>query len=89
MAVGGGIASAAVAVGTTAVQLVGGRSGRDTLIVQNIHATQILYVGPSGVSTADGLKVAAGQTLPLDNLNGPLYGIASGAGTDVRILEVF
>jgi hypothetical protein len=77
-----------VSVGATAVLLRTGKSGRDGVIVQNVHATQIVYVGTdANVLTTTGLKVAPGASLTLDFYNGPLYGIADGAATDVRVLE--
>jgi hypothetical protein len=83
------IAASAVAVGTTAVVLVDGTTGRNNLIVQNIHASQTLYVGPAGVETTTGLRVLSGESVGFVDFNGPLYGIASGAATDVRVVEIF
>ena len=92
MSVGSSLSNATVAIGGTAALIVAGRPTRKGLRVQHVHATQILYLGSSSsVTTSNGLKVAAGGDTGdlLMNFNGPLYGIASGADTDVRVFEVF
>jgi hypothetical protein len=83
------IAATTVSVGATAVLLVDGTTSRNNLIVQNAHASQNLYVGPSTVDTTTGLRLAAGESVGLPDFNGPLYGIASGAATDTRVLETY
>lgn len=89
MSVKSNVSVVAVAVGTTAVQICAGRTSRNNVIVQNAHASQILYVGPAGVDTTTGLRVAAGASVGFENFNGLLYGIASGAATDTRVLEIY
>jgi hypothetical protein len=83
------ISHATVSVGASAVALVDGTPSRRNLIVQNVHASQDLYVGGAGVATSTGLKVIAGASVGFDDFNGPLYGIASGAATDVRVIEIY
>ena len=55
-----------------------------TLIVQNVHATETSYIGNVDVTTsAYGIKLAAGQSLSLDDLK-PLediYAISAAAST--------
>lgn len=86
---GSSVASTAASIGTSAGVVVNGRTARKSLIVQNLHATQLLYLGGSDVSTSNGLQVAAaGGTRQIDNFTGTLYGIASGASTDVRVIEI-
>jgi hypothetical protein len=76
-----------IAIGATAAQIVPGRSLRDSVVIQNVHATQVLYLGTNAsVTTANGLKLLAGESVRLE-LAGPVYGIASGADTDVRFFE--
>lgn len=73
-----------VSIGTSAAIVLAAASRR-TVIVQNNHATQILYLGDdSSVTTSTGLKVAAGASVTLQDYIGPLYGIASGATTTVN-----
>jgi hypothetical protein len=90
VSIGNNAAYGTVAVGATAGLILGGRSLRDSVTIQNVHATQILYIGnDASVTTSTGLKIAAGDKHSLETYNGPIYGIASGAATDTRYLEVF
>lgn len=78
-----------VAVGAAAVLIRAGNPQRRSVVVQNVHATQVLYVGDdSSVTTAAGLRLNASESIRIDDYNGPVYGIASGAATDVRYFEV-
>lgn len=87
--VGSTAAYGTVAIGGAAAVIKAAKTTRKSIVVQNVHATQILYVGSdSSVTTSNGLKVAAGASVTLDDYNGPVYGIASGADTDVRYFEV-
>jgi hypothetical protein len=85
----GQLSSVAVSVGTTAVLLCSPNGSRNKVIVQNAHASQNLYVGPSGVATTTGIQIVPGASVGFDDFNGPLYGIASGAATDTRVLEIY
>ena len=80
---------AAVSVGGTAVLLKAANTSRVSLTVQNLHATQLLYLGTSSaVTTANGIRVAAvGGTYVFDDYLGEVWAIASGAATDVRYWE--
>lgn len=61
--------------------------GRRQLLIQNLGSSN-LYVGASGVSTFNGLRVPSGVTLTLDVLDvGDIYAISEGA-SDVRVLEL-
>jgi hypothetical protein len=85
---GGTLSGATVTIGTSAALIKGSTSGRESIVIQNVHASNDLYVGPSGVTTSSGVKVPAGQSITFDDYIGPVYGIASAASTDVRYLEV-
>lgn len=88
-------APATVTVGTTAVQLLANNPGRRrALVIQNVHASNDLYLGlgasANTVTTSNGIRIKAGETYSDGEPNcysGPIYGIASGASTDVRVLE--
>lgn len=82
------ITTTAVSVGTSAVLLSGASGPRERLIVQNLHATQTLYVGGSDVTTANGLRINAGEAREFENLVGAVYGVASGVTTDVRVAVI-
>lgn len=79
----------AASIGGTAALILAAKTTRQSVIVQNVHATQILYLGnDASVTTSNGLRVAAGAERVLTGYHGALYGIASGAATDVRYFEV-
>ena len=89
MSSGGGLTNSTATIGATAGSIIAGRSGRRSVVVQNLHASNDLYIGDdANVTTSNGVKVAAGQSISFEEYIGPVYGIASGAGTDVRVLEV-
>lgn len=82
-----------VTIGATAAVIATAKQGRSRIIVQNNHASQILYLGDDANVTADatatgGLKIGAGVSVTLEGFNGNLYGIASGASTPVAYFEV-
>jgi hypothetical protein len=65
------------------------RTRREAVIIQNNHATQILYIGSdSAVDTTTGLKIAAGGSVTLET-QGAVYGIASGATTTTNYFEIY
>jgi hypothetical protein len=81
-----------VSIGASAA-VISAAKGRSRVIVQNNHATQILYLGDDASVTADatatgGLKIAAGASVTLEGFTGSLYGIASGAATTVAFFEI-
>lgn len=78
-----------VTVGATAVLLsVSTKSERNAIAVQAPSGSDI-FVGGSDVTTANGLKIAAGTMQAFDlKKSSNIYGIAAGAGNDVRIMEV-
>lgn len=83
-------ANSAVSVGASAVSVASARLARNGLVIQNAHASNTLYLGAdSNVTTSNGLKVVAGGSCEFPDYQGAVYGIASGASTDVRVFEVF
>lgn len=85
-----GSKSAAVSVTDSEVALSGSPlAGRRRMIVENLGATPI-FVGPTGVSAASGLRVAAGGSLSLDvGQNVALFAIgATATARDVRVFEL-
>lgn len=78
-----------VSIGTSAAVISAASRYRDQgILVQNAHASNILYVGTdSSVTTSNGLKIGAGESLLIPG-NDVVYGIASGASTDVRFMAV-
>lgn len=79
-----------VSVGAAAVLVVAARFSRNGLVVQNVHATQTLYLGnDSSVTTSTGIQVPAGASADFPDYAGAVWGIASGAATDTRFFEVY
>lgn len=80
---------AAVSIGTTAAVVKAAFFRRESILIVNNHASQILYLGSdSSVTTSNGIPVAAGGSVRL-RTKSDVYGIASGASTDVRYFEEF
>ena len=85
---GKAIASSAVSVGVAEVQLVPADDIRKQVIIQNNHASNMLYIGGAGVTALTGLKLEPTSTLVIDNACAAEWrAIADAAGTDVRIIE--
>lgn len=83
-----------ITVGTAAVQLpTSNLTDRDGVIVQNIHATNKLFVGPTNAVTTDsgaapGFLLQARESLRLDcpdSVN--VFGIADAISTKVVVIE--
>jgi hypothetical protein len=88
-------APATVTIGTAAGLVLADCPGRRSrLVVQNVHASNVLYLGfgasASSVATSTGVRLAAGESYTDGGdgcYSGAVYGIASAAGTDVRVVE--
>lgn len=83
------VSSVAVSVDTTVggVALGTPLANRKKVIIENLGG-QAIYVGPSGVTAASGLRLSANSVLELDV--GPacaLFAITSAASSDVRIFQ--
>ena len=60
---------------------------RNVLVVQNTSGG-ILYIGGSDVTTANGIKLSAGQIMSLDFLSQcEVWAVSDTAAQDVRVLE--
>jgi hypothetical protein len=85
------VASAAVSVpAASAVALpAAALAGRRRIMIQNLGSNDV-YVGPTGVTSSSGLRVAKGSTLALEvGENIALFARASsGAANDVRVFEL-
>jgi hypothetical protein len=79
----------AVAVDATAEVVKAANSRRESIVVQNVHASQVLYLGSdASVTTSNGLKLLAGESIRLQTKSA-IYGIGSGSATDTRYFEEF
>lgn len=83
------VSSAQVTVTTTAQELSQNEAdgdGHATLLLSN-NGSVDLYVGPSGVTTGTGFKVAAGASLSVDLSPGErLFGV-TGSSSSVHVLR--
>ena len=74
-------------IGAAAAVIVAANASRGEVLVQNVHATNTLYIGTdNAVTVANGLKVGPGGSISL-TVDDDVYGIADAAGTDVRYLD--
>ena len=82
------VSSSAVTVATTAtVVSTGGSSGGEAVSIYNNGAATV-YLGASGVTTADGYPLAAGEHIAVDLERGEsVYGIVASGTVEVRVLE--
>jgi len=80
------LATGQIAVTTSATQIVPTRAGRKSLILTPTSAT-VFYVGPTGVTTATGIYVAAGASITLAT-EAAVFAVGSAALT-VSYAETF
>jgi len=81
---------AAVSVLGTATQLdTALQAGRNRIMIQNLGAKDI-FVGPSGVTLATGIRVGSKSTLEIDGFGEALglYAISGTAGQDTRVWQI-
>lgn len=83
------IATGQISVATTATQIVAARAGRASVIIVN-HGTVDVFLGPSGVTTADGLLLrgAIGTAAAIDS-GAAVFGIVAAATQPVSFMETF
>lgn len=85
------VKSTAVSVGIVVATLLPptALTGRVAVTVQNLDGANPIYLGGSDVTSASGLRVAAGAKSDRLRLgeNAKLYAIATGGAVDVRVLE--
>ena len=69
---GGGltITSTAETVGTVSGELLAQDTARRSVVIKNKSAADSIFIGPAGVSIADGLEIEAGQSFTIDHAAG-------------------
>lgn len=73
---------------TTPAQLLAADNNRRGVIIQNNDAAADIFIGDSTVTTANGLKVEAGNALTLDKAAaGEIWAVADTGTPEVRTLE--
>ena len=82
------VSSTAVTVADTATLLAtGGSSGGDSVAVYN-NGAETVFLGGSGVTTAAGYPLGAGEHVGIDLERGEsLYGIVAAATEECRVLK--
>jgi hypothetical protein len=82
------VVSTAKTVGTAAV-LLAQASRRRFLVLQNLSAGAV-YIGGSGVTTANGIRLSGALPMAVPVVDGcAVYAISDTAAQDVRILEAY
>ncbi len=85
---GSTVLSSAVSVATTATALpASALSGRRALIIANFGSATI-YLGASGVTTAAGFPLLAGQSVSLEVGALAIYGIVATGTVAARVMEI-
>ena len=75
-----------VSIGTSAAVIKAANTSRSNIVVQNLSAND-LYIGiDSSVTVANGIRIVAGASATLTH-TAAVWGIASGASSDVRYFE--
>ena len=89
-ATGVNIAHGAVSVTTTATKIpTTNLANRKAIVVRNCHATEKLYLGGSGVTTANGYWLNPTESLSFDlSAGAQLYGICATGTVEVRYIEL-
>jgi hypothetical protein len=86
-AMAGTVAVARATITTSSTQIVAARAGRHRLIVKNTGANPI-FIGPTGVTTANGWSLAAGQTLEMET-TAALFGVVAASTETAATIEEF
>jgi len=80
-------APATVSIGTAAAAIIAANAKRGTLVIQNMHASNDLYIGlTAAVTTANGIWIGPKGSMEVNSATG-VWGIASAASTDVRVMQ--
>jgi hypothetical protein len=75
-------------IGVVADKLVDENTYRRSILIQNLSATNNLYIGNAGVTTANTVKIAPGEGLTLYSRSA-IYAVADADTCDVRYLEEY
>jgi hypothetical protein len=76
----------AVSVTTSETTIRAANAARASLLVQNLGSVEI-YIGKTGVTTANGIKIAAGDSFGNIQFTGGVVGRAISGTCDVRYWE--
>lgn len=74
-------------VTTSATQIVAANAARRGVMIQNV-GIDFVWIGPSGIATGSGIRVAPGQTVSIDKSpTAAVFGIATSGTQSVAFLE--
>lgn len=73
--------------GTSASSVLAANASRKSATIHNAGLVTV-YLGPSGVTTSDGIPLAPNATLSDDSTSDAWYGITSSGTGSLRVLEV-
>jgi hypothetical protein len=83
---GTAIAATAAAPTTAATLIVAANTSRKAVTLKNAGSVTV-YLGASGVTTAAGSPLLAGESFSTERTSAALYGITASGTGDVRVLE--
>ena len=82
------IRTAQVAVSTAGtIAVAAENSERTGIIIQNLDASIICYVGESGVQPTTGLRLGVGVSIQIEGNTGPIYVASASAPPPIAVLE--
>jgi len=80
---------AQTSLSTTAAQIVASNTSRKGLVIKNIDSAIVVYLGTSsGVTSANGYPLSAGESVTLSASTSAWYGIAASSTPKVAAIEV-
>ena len=77
-----------IAIGTSATVIRPETLTRTGLIIQNVSGADV-YIGGSGVTTSNGIKLEPGDVYENQDWIGAIYGVATVASSDIRYQHFF
>lgn len=77
-----------VSLSTSAAQIVAANTARQGLVIKNMDAAIVIYLGATGVTSSTGYPLAAGESVALSISSGAWFGVAASATPKVAAIEV-
>lgn len=76
-----------ITIATTTTLIVAINTDRTSVLIRN-NGSQTIYIGDSSVTTTNGYKLNAGQSIYIKGTTAAIYGIVVATTCDLRYLEV-
>lgn len=77
-----------VSLTTSAAIIVAANTARQGLVIKNIDASIVVYIGATGVTSSTGYPLAAGESVALSISSSAWYGVAASSTPKVAAIEV-